>query len=44
MVHEDRQDSTGHAVAFILLGVLGGLSLDLCAKALLTDYPLELVC
>lgn len=34
-------DSVGTAVAFLLLGVAGGLGLDLCAKALLSDYTLE---
>lgn len=41
MVHDVRQDSTARAVSFMLLGVSGGLSLDLCAKALLADYSLE---
>jgi drug/metabolite transporter (DMT)-like permease len=41
MVHDVRQDSTAPAVGFILLGVSGGLGLDLCAKALLVDYSLE---
>lgn len=34
-------DHFGTAVAFILLGVCGGLSLDLAAKKLLEDYPIE---
>ena len=41
MNHEFRQETTGAAVGFMLLGVLGGLSLDLCAKALLANYSLE---
>ncbi len=41
MVHEVRHDSAGGAVGFMLVGVLGGLGLDLCAKGLLTDYSLE---
>ncbi|NIL94808.1 MAG: EamA family transporter [Woeseiaceae bacterium] len=41
MVHEVRHDSAGAAVGFMLVGVLGGLGLDLCAKGLLTDYSLE---
>ena len=41
MVHEIRHDATAHAVGFMLLGVSGGLGLDLCAKALLVDYSLE---
>lgn len=40
MVQESGQDSTGKAVAFLLLGVAGGLGLDLCAKGLLADYSL----
>ena len=41
MLHDDRHDSTAHAVGFMLLGVSGGLGLDLCAKGLLVDYSLE---
>ena len=41
MAHEVRQEATGSAVGFMLMGVLGGLGLDLCAKALLVDYSLE---
>ena len=41
MVHDVRHDSTANAVGFMLLGVSGGLGLDLCAKALLVDYSLE---
>lgn len=41
MVHDIRQDSTARAVGFMLVGVTGGLGLDLCAKALLADYSLE---
>jgi drug/metabolite transporter (DMT)-like permease len=33
-------DNYGTAVAFLLLGVTGGLGLDLCAKWLLADYSL----
>ena len=40
MVQDNRQDSAAGAVGFMLLGVSGGLSLDLCAKALLVDYSL----
>ncbi len=40
MVQDIRQDSTAGAVGYMLLGVSGGLSLDLCAKALLVDYSL----
>jgi len=41
VVQEIRQDSTGSAIAFLLLGVVGGLGLDLCAKELLATYSLE---
>lgn len=40
MVQEIREDSTGTAIAYLLLGVLGGLGLDLCAKGLLAIYSL----
>jgi drug/metabolite transporter (DMT)-like permease len=35
------QDATGKAIAFLLLGVTGGLGLDLCAKGILVSYSLE---
>jgi drug/metabolite transporter (DMT)-like permease len=38
---DSRRESTGSAVAFLLLGVAGGLGLDLCAKALLVNFALE---
>ena len=41
MVKETDKDATGTAVAYLLLGVAGGLGLDLCAKGLLADYSLE---
>ncbi len=41
MSQQPATDSTGTAIAFLLLGVAGGLGLDLCAKALLADYSLE---
>jgi len=41
MDHENRQNATGTAVAFLLLGVAGGLGLDLCAKGILASYSLE---
>jgi drug/metabolite transporter (DMT)-like permease len=41
MNQHSAQDSTRLAVAYLLLGVAGGLGLDLCAKALLKSYPLE---
>lgn len=34
-------DNTGQAIAYLLLGVAGGLGIDLCAKALLADYSLQ---
>ena len=40
MVQEKRDDSVAAAASWLLLGVAGGLGLDLCAKALLGDYPL----
>lgn len=41
MTHENRQESTGTAIAYLLFGVLAGLGLDLCAKGLLSTYTLE---
>jgi drug/metabolite transporter (DMT)-like permease len=41
MVDDIREESTASAVGFMLLGVCGGLGLDMCAKALLVDYSLE---
>ena len=41
MSKEVRQNSTGSAVGYLLFGVMGGLGLDLCAKALLASYSLE---
>jgi len=35
------EDHFGTALAFLMLGVTGGLALDLCAKWLLVDYSLE---
>jgi drug/metabolite transporter (DMT)-like permease len=40
MVHEISKDSTGKAIAYLMLGVTGGLGLDLCAKGLLATYAL----
>ena len=34
-------DHFGKALAYLMLGVTGGLALDLCAKKLLEDYPIE---
>ena len=41
MVQETRGAPVGGAIGLILLGVMGGLGLDLCAKAILESYPLE---
>jgi drug/metabolite transporter (DMT)-like permease len=41
VVQETRNAPVGGAIALILLGVMGGLGLDLCAKAILETYPLE---
>ncbi|MDJ0938559.1 MAG: DMT family transporter [Woeseiaceae bacterium] len=41
MVQETREDSVGKAASWLLLGVAGGLGLDLCAKELLVTYSLE---
>ncbi len=38
--HPAPDDHYGTAIAFLLLGVVSGLSLDLCAKWLLVDYSL----
>ena len=34
-------DNSGRAIAYLLLGVAGGLGIDLCAKALLATYSLQ---
>ena len=41
MVQEYQDEPVGKAVSLLLLGVTGGLGLDLCAKGLLANYPLE---
>ena len=41
MIDDIREESPAGAVGFMLLGVCGGLGLDMCAKALLVDYSLE---
>ena len=41
MIEDNRQDSTAGAVGFMLVGILGGLGLDLCAKEILETYSLE---
>ncbi|MGI9247533.1 MAG: DMT family transporter [Woeseiaceae bacterium] len=40
MVQNSRDDHVGKAVAWLMLGVAGGLLLDLCAKELLRTYSL----
>ncbi len=40
MIQETAQDRVASAAAWLLLGVAGGLVLDLCAKHLLATYPL----
>lgn len=40
MTQEPTHEEVVRAAAWLLLGVLAGLGLDLCAKALLEDYPL----
>ena len=37
----ERQDSHASAIGYLMFGVVGGLSLDICAKWLLADYSLE---
>lgn len=41
MVQENHDESIGKAIGWLLLGITGGLGLDLCAKALLASYSLE---
>lgn len=41
MSQQPPSDSTGTAIAFLLLGVVAGLGLDLCAKTILADYSLQ---
>ena len=41
MIQETPDDSVGTAVAWLLLGVAGGLGLDLCAKEILQTYSLN---
>jgi len=36
-----REDHVGRAIAWLLLGVIGGLGLDLCAKEILQTYSLQ---
>jgi drug/metabolite transporter (DMT)-like permease len=41
MTGQGAADNSGRAIAYLLVGVTGGLGIDLCAKALLVRYPLE---
>lgn len=41
MVQESHDEAVGKAIGWLLLGITGGLGLDLCAKALLASYSLE---
>ena len=41
MTQTSQQDHVGHAIAWLLLGVAGGLGLDLCAKEILRTYSLQ---
>lgn len=41
MVQETPSAPVGKAIGLLLFGVMGGLGLDLCAKAILETYPLE---
>lgn len=41
MVQKTHDDSVGKAVGWLLMGVAGGLCLDLCAKQLLATYSLN---
>lgn len=41
MVQETPKDSVAAAIGLLLIGVMAGLGLDLCAKAILVAYPLE---
>ncbi len=40
MIQISRKDPIGNAIAWLLLGVAGGLLLDLCAKEILRTYSL----
>jgi drug/metabolite transporter (DMT)-like permease len=41
VVQETHSAPVGKAIGLLLFGVMGGLGLDLCAKAILETYPLE---
>ena len=40
MIPLQQPDHVGRAIAWLLLGVMGGLGLDLCAKEILQSYSL----
>ena len=40
MIQIPHSDHVGKAVAWLMLGIVGGLLLDLCAKELLRTYSL----
>ncbi len=40
MIQISHKDHVGNAIAWLLLGVVGGLFLDLCAKEILRTYSL----
>ena len=41
MVQKTDSESIARAIGLLLMGVMAGLGLDLCAKAILEQYPLE---
>jgi len=41
MVQETHDAPVGKAIGLLLIGVMAGLGLDLCAKEILESYPLE---
>ena len=41
MIQISHKDPVGNAIAWLLLGVIGGLFLDLCAKEILRTYSLQ---
>jgi drug/metabolite transporter (DMT)-like permease len=41
MIQETHDAPVGRTIGLLLIGVMAGLGLDLCAKAILESYPLE---
>lgn len=41
MANQTAHEATGKAIAYLMVGIAGGLGLDLCAKGLLASYSLE---